>query len=127
MMVESTYRAAHISSSPDTGWTRRHNSAQMPLCSQLRNRWYTVSHFPQSAGKSRQGLPARVWYSTASTNMRSPKIEGRPTRGRISASTASIWAHRASVRIRRVVMGGLRCGDWYPYILPCSHDLINTP
>jgi len=44
------------------------NRIQMPFSHQFANRTYTLCHFPNSLGKSRQGEPVRAIHRTASRN-----------------------------------------------------------
>ena len=64
--VESMNNSSKSASPLSASATR----CQTPYISQRANRTYTECQLPNSAGKSRQGLPTRAVYRTASTNCR---------------------------------------------------------
>jgi hypothetical protein len=82
-IVESI-RMCSISVSPAKAFATR---VHTPLLRQREKRIYTVCHRPNSAGRSRHGLPVRAIHSTASRNQRlldavrprSPSLPGRIT------------------------------------------------
>lgn len=89
-----------ISSSLTTA--ARKMSRQTSRRAQLRNRLYTVFHFPYRSGRSRQGAPVFAIHNTALIKSRSERFGGRPKR---RGSKSRIFVHWSSVSsCRRILM-----------------------
>ncbi len=97
-MVASTI-AYSMSGSAATASNSLENTS---AATQPRNRVYTEFHFPNEAGRSRQGLPVRTIHNTASTKSRlsAPLRPGSPGFPR---QCGSIIAHWASVKTNRSI------------------------
>jgi len=84
--------------------------ARLPLAIQRRNRLYTASQAPNSAGRSLQGTPVRPIYNTASKNWRSGNTGGCPhlyrlaclTHGPMTVQRSSVIMYRMPSEPRRV-------------------------
>ena len=99
VLSTNTSRSAGVAPRESTSHNRRHT----PAFSQRRKRMYTALQAPNSSGKSLQGKPVRVRYSTASTNSRSSKPGGAPLGSFTSASAAASCSHIALVSNRRAM------------------------
>ena len=85
---------------------------------------YTASQAPNSAGRSRHGMPVRPRYSRASKNIRSGSTGGCPPVRRLAAATCgAIAAHRPSVSMYRMASGPVNTGesDVTHYPLPAAN------
>jgi hypothetical protein len=68
-----------------------------------RNRLYTASQLPNSAGRSRHGTPVRARYSRASKKSRSGSVGGCPPLYHLARSTSGCSAaQRSSVSMYRI-------------------------
>jgi hypothetical protein len=96
-MVESMIRYSKSGSSTRASKMR----CQTPFLAQRRKRWNTLFQWPNSAGRSRHGAPARTSHSTASTNKRlsSPC---RPLSPSLPGISGSMRCHCALVSARRI-------------------------
>ncbi len=97
-MVESM-KSSSRSASPHRAWATR---SQSPYVSQRAKRTYTECQLPNSTGKSRQGLPTRAVYCTASTNSRLSAAHP-PLSVSFPGSRYSIRAHCASLNVCRSI------------------------
>jgi hypothetical protein len=93
-------------------WSLSHNFFQRPRASHLLNRLYTASQWPKASGKSRQGMPVRARYNTASINMRSLCAGGLPALCLIASKMVPISAQAASVSTSLML------------VIPFPHDKI---
>src|SRR5215467_6621920 len=82
-------------------WKRSQSRRQIPRRSQRRKRLYTASQRPNASGRSRQGVPVRARYKTASINSRSLSTGGLPARDLMAARMEAISAHASSVSNKR--------------------------
>src|SRR3954462_15641212 len=99
-MVAST-RAYSMSGSSETA---SNNRCQTPAFTQSRKRVKTLFQCPNEGGRSRQGLPVRTIHSTASTNSRL-SLPLRPGSPGLPRQRGSIFAHWASVKMKRSIRG----------------------
>jgi hypothetical protein len=76
---------------------------QTPYVSQRANRTYTECHLPNSAGRSRHGLPTRAVYRTASTNRRLSAARPPLSVG-FPGNMPPIRCHCSSLNIRRSIV-----------------------
>lgn len=115
-MVESMKSSSRSASPRSASAIRFHT----PYASQRAKRTYTECQLPNSAGKSRQGLPTRAVYSTASTNSRLSAARPPLSVG-FPGSRCSIRSHCPSLNIRRPIA--------HIQIPRCEHVLatVNTP
>src|SRR5215213_5998949 len=97
-MVASTM-AYSMSGSSETASNSR---CQAPAFTQSRKRVKTLFQRPNEGGRSRQGLPVRTIHSTASTNRRL-FLPLRPGSPGLPRQRGSIFAHWASVKIKRSI------------------------
>lgn len=96
--VESMNSSSRSASPRSASATR----AQTPPASQRAKRIYTECQFPNSGGRSRQGLPTRAVYKTASTKRRL-SVARPPLSVGFPGSNSEIRAHCASRNIRRSI------------------------
>jgi hypothetical protein len=71
-----------------------------PARAQRRNRWKTLFHLPNAAGRSRQGDPVRTRHSTASRNSRL-SLPVAPGSDALPGSTGATFSHTASLTTNR--------------------------
>lgn len=71
---------------------------QRPRAAHRLKRFYTASHWPQSVGRSLQGMPVRIRYTIASRHRRSLCSGGLPALCLLSVTTGSSTFQTASVR-----------------------------
>ena len=96
--VESMNNASRSASPRRASATRAHT----PLISHRANRTYTECHCHNSTGRSRQGLPTRAVYNTASTNSR--LLAARPPLSvGFPGHSSEIRAHCSSLNIHRFI------------------------
>src|SRR5215210_3224820 len=100
MMVAST-RAYSMSGSSETASNSRWKTSAF---TQSRKRVNTLFQCPNEGGRSRQGLPVRTIHSTASTNSRL-SLPLRPGAPGLPRQSGSIFAHWASVNMKRSIRG----------------------
>ena len=114
--VESMNSSSRSASRCSTSATRDHT----PLVSQRAKRIYTECQLPNSAGRSRQGLPTRAVYSTASTNKRLSTARP-PLSVSLPGNNSEMRAHCPSLNIRRSIVAIQRTG--------CEHKsaTVNRP
>src|SRR5271166_2150250 len=91
--------AYSMSGSSETASNIRLKTSALTQC---RNRLNTVFQGPNSAGRSRQGLPVRAIHKTASRNSR-PSPPVRPGSVFLPRQCGSIVSHWASVKIKRSI------------------------
>lgn len=115
-IVESMKSSSRSASPRNALATRSH----IPYVSQRAKRTYTECQLPNSAGKSRQGLPTRAVYNTASTNSRLSAARPPLSVG-FPGSRCSIRPHCASLNIRRSIA--------HTQISECEHisATVNRP
>src|SRR3954453_16505305 len=99
-MVAST-KAYSMSGSSETASNSRWKT---PAFTQSRKRVKTLFQCPNEGGRSRQGLPVRTIHSTASTNSRL-SLPLRPGSPGLPRQRGSIFAHWASVKMKRSIRG----------------------
>src|SRR3982750_1502713 len=99
-MVASTMAYSMSGSSEQASNSRCQTSA----FTQSRKRVKTLFQCPNRGGRSRQGLPVRAIHSTASTNRRL-SLPLRPGSPGLPRHNGSIFAHWASVRMKRSIQG----------------------
>jgi hypothetical protein len=93
--VEST-KTRLTSSNSGLSVSNSNNLAKLPLWIHRRNRLYTASHEPNSAGRSRQGMPVRPMYNNASKNIRSGNFGRCPLVYRLAVSTSGSITFQSS-------------------------------